>query len=231
MKRVAVNGEELACWRLDSSAPSAHLLVLHGAGQGSAERYRAICTELAKQGISSTRFDFSGHGESSAHLPNSLAKRLAEALHMLRHECGEQPLYILAASMSGEIAVRLADLLPDVVRGLVLIAPAVYAEEAWTVPFGPDFSAVIRRDQSWRSSYALSVLGRKHPPVLLLTPLDDAVIPHAVTEAILEQGAAGGLISQLELRDTGHAVGVEAAVKPHLMQMLTAAIREFVRPD
>jgi alpha-beta hydrolase superfamily lysophospholipase len=73
----------------DNTENEPTLLFLHGAGKATKERSNYIAFELAKHGIRSFSFDFSGHGESSGKLEeSSLRKRVEEAsaaLNFLNH--------------------------------------------------------------------------------------------------------------------------------------------------
>lgn len=65
---------------------------------------------------------------------------------------------VFGSSMGAYNAIRLTQL--HRVDALVLIVPGVYTPSAYEVPFGPDFSAIIRRERSWIDSDAWDILSR-----------------------------------------------------------------------
>ncbi len=75
------------------------------------------------------------------------------------------------------------------VSSLVLLGPAMYAAEAFAVPFNAGFTAIIRRPQSWESSDAWVLLSRFTGRLLLVAGACDAVIPPDVIRRIYD--AAG----------------------------------------
>lgn len=137
-------------WAAGKKPPS--LLFLHGAGTGNAVRWAPTSRHLAEQGISSVRFDFSGHGQSSGEMKNSnIAKRVEEACAVTDKFFGEEgPKYIAGSSMGGPIAARLAMLYS--VEALILLCPAAYAREAENVSFDERFTKILRTPNSWRNS-------------------------------------------------------------------------------
>jgi alpha-beta hydrolase superfamily lysophospholipase len=241
---VIAGNEHVAVWHRASRKPSvAHVLVMHGAGQSSSERYAPLCAQFAEHGVSTTRMDFSGHGHSSANTVGSLKKRLFEARQVLQRLPAyvaedAAPVYVLSSSMSGEITIRLAcDTANDsgvAVSGMILVAPAVYAEEAFDIDFGPAFTAVLRREGSWRSALTLSLLRQPHVPLLLIRPGLDTVIPPAVTDAIIENGTVGGNVEEIVFPDAGHALATETTTNVELLMQVARDCCRFMnraRPD
>jgi pimeloyl-ACP methyl ester carboxylesterase len=74
------------------------------------------------------------------------------------------------------------------VDALVLIVPGVYTPSAYEVPFGPDFSTVIRRERSWVDSDAWDILSRFEGRLLILHAEHDATIPLEISDRLF--GAA-----------------------------------------
>jgi hypothetical protein len=85
---------------------------------------------LAEQGIASVRFDFIGSGESDGRFEDmTLSSEIEDAhsvLDFLRARRGidRNRLFLLGLSMGGSIAGCVAGARPEVVRGLLLWAPA-----------------------------------------------------------------------------------------------------------
>jgi hypothetical protein len=97
------------------------------------------------------------------------------------------------------------------VAAVGLCAPAVYAPEAWEVPFGNGqgrFSEIIRTPDGWRSSRALEAFRAYEGRAVLAVPGGDAVIPPAVTEAVQDALSARARYSRFELPDAEHRLGL-----------------------
>jgi aminoglycoside phosphotransferase (APT) family kinase protein len=112
--------------------------------------------------------------------------------------------------MSGQTVADLAAHYGERVAALGLCAPAVYAGEAWDVPFGDGdgrFSALIRTPGSWRTAPALDALRAYEGRAVLAVPGTDAVIPAEVTEAVQDALAARAQYTRLELPDSDHQLG------------------------
>ncbi|MFE4666871.1 alpha/beta fold hydrolase [Streptomyces sp. NPDC056716] len=187
-------------------------VLLHGAGSGSKERLRPLLAEFAGRGCGALAFDFSGHGGSSGELRElSLRRRFAQAVDVIdaRVPAGS-PLILVGFSMSGQTVADLAGHYGDRVAALALCAPAVYAADAWNLPFddgdGP-FTRLIRTPGSWRTSPALDALRRYAGRAVLAVPGADAIIPGAVTDAVQDALAARAQFTRLELPDADHFLG------------------------
>ncbi|MEV5428973.1 alpha/beta fold hydrolase [Streptomyces sp. NPDC052701] len=188
-------------------------VVLHGAGNGNGARLRPLVLEFAAHGCHALAFDFSGHGESTGALrESSLRRRFEQAVSVIdAHAPADGPLVLVGFSMSGQTVADLVRHYGDRVAALGLCAPAVYAAEAWDVPFGDGdgrFSAIIRRPGSWRASPALDALRAYEGRAVLAVPGTDAVVPPAVTEAVQDALAARAQFTRLELPDAGHRLGL-----------------------
>jgi uncharacterized protein len=208
--RFYVDGEHLA---VEIYSPSmgcksnATVLVLHGAGQSDKSRCRTACEVLAKLGCWCVTFDFSGAGQSTHGYPLTLAKRTNEARAVLEDYCpSDLPRYVVAFSMSGHSAIELATNPMLRIRGLILCSPAIYCEEAYRIPFGPEFTACLRRPLSWRSSASPRNLAKYDGRVCLIRPLNDDVIPEDVF-SILERSIPSANFSKIVIDDASHALG------------------------
>ncbi|MFF7646345.1 alpha/beta fold hydrolase [Streptomyces canus] len=196
-----------------SAAAAAPIAVLlHGAGHGSRERLLPLLDEFVAHGCRALAFDFSGHGESSGALAElSLRGRFEQAVAVIdAHAPADGPLVLVGFSMSGQTVADLARHYGERVAALGLCAPAVYAGEAWDVPFGRgdgEFSELIRRPAGWRRSPALDVLRAYEGRAVLAVPGTDAVIPPEVTEAVQEALASRSQFTRLELLAADHQLG------------------------
>ncbi|MGN5376624.1 alpha/beta hydrolase [Streptomyces lasalocidi] len=197
----------------DGDPSGATAVVLHGAGTSSAERVLPLVREFGAHGCRGIAFDFAGHGESTGELGElSLRGRFEQAVAVIDAYAGSDgPLLLVGFSMSGQTVADLVAHYGDRVTALGLCAPAVYAAEAWDVPFGDGngrFSGIIRRPDSWRGAPALEVLRAYEGRAVLAVPGTDAVIPSEVTEAVEEALAARAQYTRFDLPDAQHQLGM-----------------------
>ncbi|USQ87914.1 phosphotransferase [Streptomyces phaeoluteigriseus] len=191
---------------------AATAVVLHGAGRSSKERLLPLFGEFTAHGCHALALDFSGHGESSGALRElSLRRRFEQAQAVIdAYVPGDGPLVLVGFSMSGQTVADLTAHYGERVAALGLCAPAVYAGEAWDVPFGDGdgrFSTVIRTPGSWRAAPALDALRAYEGRAVLAVPGTDAVIPAEVTEAVQDALAARAQYARLELPRADHHLG------------------------
>lgn len=217
---------------VDGSAVATAVL-LHGAGRGSKERLLPLLDEFVAHGCHALALDFSGHGESSGTLAElSLRRRFEQAVAVIdAHAPVDGPLVLVGFSMSGQTVADLARHYGERVAALGLCAPAVYAGEAWDLPFGHgdgEFSRIIRRPGGWRRSPALEVLRGYEGRAVLAVPGTDAVIPPEVTAAVQEALALRSQFTRLELPDAEHQLG--AWLRDHAedrRELVTALLTGF----
>jgi pimeloyl-ACP methyl ester carboxylesterase/aminoglycoside phosphotransferase (APT) family kinase protein len=191
----------------------ATVVLLHGAGNGSKERLVPLLAEFAAHGCHALAFDFSGHGQSTGLLPElSLRRRFEQAVSVIDARARvDGPLVLVGFSMSGQTVADLVRHYGDRVAALGLCAPAVYAAEAWDVPFGAGdgrFSEIIRRPGSWHAAPGLDALRAFEGRAVLAVPGTDEVIPPAVTEAFSQALARRAQFTHWELPDAGHRLGL-----------------------
>ncbi len=164
------------------------LLILHGAGQSSRERFRPIREDFWARGLASVAFDLIGHGDTGGVLrQSSLISRTQQACAVIEALSLPQPLAILAASMGAYTAVKLLE--HYTVDRLVLMVPAMYAAEAYTVPFDQGFTELIRRPRSWTASDAWDTLKSYTGRLLIVAAEHDRVIPGEVIQLIQASAA------------------------------------------
>ncbi|POX45271.1 hypothetical protein C3489_34700, partial [Streptomyces sp. Ru71] len=207
----AVGGERLSgVYGGAGDGPTA--VLLHGAGAGSKERLLPLAREFAAHGCRVLAFDFSGHGGSTGTLRQlSLRRRFEQAVAVIDACAPDGPLVLTGFSMSGQTVADLVAHYGQRVVALGLCAPAVYAPEAWDVPFGNGegrFSTIIRTPDSWRTSRALDALRSYDGRAVLAVPGTDAVIPPAVTEAVQDALTVRAQYTRLELPEADHHLGM-----------------------
>jgi uncharacterized protein len=166
-----------------SGTERARLVLLHGAGLGTRERFGPFRRGLAEQGITSLAFDFIGHGETGGHLSeSSLQSRTEQACAVIEAAGVRCPFSVLGSSMGGYNAVKLLEIYP--IENLILFVPAMYHPAAYAIPFGEAFSRIIREPQSWKGSDAWRILETFRGRLLLVSAGLDDVIPEGVLQRI-----------------------------------------------
>lgn len=221
---LSIGGEAIATDTLRHTPDQTlHALVLHGAGQSHRQRLRPLRDAMLERGMASAAIDFSGHGQSSAHHPNSLQKRLAEAQAALT-QCTQGPRTVVGVSMSGEIAMRLACRPENRIDHLVTLVGAIYDEAAFTLPFGPAFSAALRRPQSWRDAASLALIRDYPGRITLIRAADDAVIPPEVADLIADNAVSARSCRIIDLPGVDHRVSERSAQDPALRDWLAELI-------
>ena len=166
--------------RILSDCSRADLLFLHGAGAANRARFQGIRTRLSeKYRISSTAFDYLGHGDSTENaLPDSLRSRTEQAREVIERIHQTERLSLAASSMSAYTALKLTEKYQ--VADLILLVPAVYHRDAYLIPFGSGFSRIIRHDSSWVNSDAWSIMEAYTGNLLIIAAEHDEVIPREV---------------------------------------------------
>ncbi|MEU3411140.1 alpha/beta fold hydrolase [Streptomyces sp. NPDC006658] len=208
----AYDGERLS-GAVAGPAGRATAVLLHGAGNGSKERLLPFLADFAGQGCRALAFDFSGHGDSTGALAElSLRRRYEQAVAVLdAHAPADDPLIVIGFSMSGQTVADLMGHYGRRVAAVGLCAPAVYAPDAWDVPFGHGdgrFSELIRTPDGWRDSRALDVFRSYTGRAVLAVPGNDTVVPRVVTEAVQRALSERARFSRLDLPDADHILGL-----------------------
>lgn len=160
------------------------VLYLHGAGTGSRRGHHLLRNALQQRGIGSTSFDCIGHGDTGGTLAqSSVASRTRQAQAVAAARGLPEPLAVFGASMGAYNAIRFTQ--SHRVDALVLIVPGVFTPSAYEVPFGPEFSTVIRRERSWADSDAWDILSRFEGRLLVIAAEHDATIPREIPERLV----------------------------------------------
>ncbi|MEV6208481.1 alpha/beta fold hydrolase [Kitasatospora sp. NPDC051914] len=225
--RLDADGEDLAALALPPTAPATGLtaVALHGAGSSDSSRLVPLLGDLAGHGCRALALDFSGHGASTGRLAElSLERRVRQAAALIdRHTDGGE-LVLIGFSMSGQTVADLAARYGARVRAVGLCAPAVYARQAWPVPFGAGFTGIIRRPGSWRDSPALTALRGFTGRSVLAVPALDEVIPPEVTTAVGEALATRSALTRLVWPEAVHQLGRWLGEHPAQRRRFTTAL-------
>jgi len=215
------------------AASSQHILLLHGAGVSS----RATASRsglrpgLQQRGIATTSFDCIGHGDTGGELStSSLHGRTRQAEAVIAARKLAAPLVICGASMGAYNAIRLTQ--TQQVAGLILIVPGVYTPAAYDLPFGPQFSEVIRRDRSWAGSDAWDLLRQFKGDLLVIAAERDAVIPLEIPERLVlsARQARSRRLRVVADTDHHHLFPLLAAQRPAEFEELMTLMADCGRP-
>lgn len=221
-----LHGDQLHC-----AQPRTHLLLLHGAGNGQRAPFLPLRQTLQQQGIASTAFDFVGHGDTGGSLTGScLAHRVRQAETVLvASGLHTQPLALLGSSMGAYIAIRL---LGDIqCSHLILQVPGAYTPDAFAVPFGPAFSAVLRQPDSWLDSDAWDRLAGFRGHLLLVEAEHDAVIPRALSQRLHDSASQAKSRSRLLIDGAGHLLAAHWQAHPDAARCYQQHIARFLLQD
>lgn len=115
----------------------AALIIFHGFGGDSgydeSDLYSIIAKKAADCGANALRFDFSGYGKSEGRTEDvDIFREILDAIAILNYVRTlpyVTDIYLLGHSMGGVIAGMLAGLYPDVIKKLILLAPAATLKE------------------------------------------------------------------------------------------------------
>lgn len=161
------------------------ILFLHGAGTSTRRQFDPLRQQLWDNSIQSLSFDFVGHGETGGCLQSSsLENRFMQACHVIDAIRLQEPLSIVAESMSGYTAIRLLEKYQ--VKNLILFVPAVYHADSYAIPFNQGFSEIIRKPKSWLYSDAWKILQTYQGKLLICFAENDSVIPKEIIDKLYD---------------------------------------------
>ena len=168
-----------------SSDEKPDVFIFHGAGISDRTRYAKFRTFLGEENINSCAVDFIGHGETGGSMSDSsLEKRTLQAKAVINSFDIQKPLKIIGSSMSGHNAIKLTELFE--VESLILFVPGIFCTSSYSVPFGPEFSKLIRENESWQDSDAWEILGKYTGKLLIIAGEKDEVIPLHLIQKIYD---------------------------------------------
>lgn len=203
------------------------LLIIHGAGKGQRAGFYRLREHLAQHGISSLAFDMIGHGETGGEfIESSLARRTEQVLAVISQFPLAQAPTILGSSMGAYNAVKLSEIVPA--GALILAAPAAYDTAAYNVPFGDEFSAIIRQPRSWERSDAWEIMTRFEGRVLVLAAQNDTVIPPEIPARLLASASRAASRELYEIPESPHTWRDHLDKDPEQFAVVMKKIREVV---
>ncbi|MFB6212750.1 MAG: alpha/beta hydrolase family protein [Candidatus Magasanikbacteria bacterium] len=164
-----------------------YILFLYGGGKDKGkEKFKLWQDKLAKEGIGSLSFDFSGMGDAPGQMKEeSLESRISEARSAalwLRDEEPSAEFSLYGVSMGGYVALGLVDKMPEMFSSLILQAPAAYSQNAHNLPFDDSFTEELHEENSWKDSYSFKWLKEYEGRVLFVSMEKDNVIPEPILE-------------------------------------------------
>ena len=213
-----------------SNDSTADVIVLHGAGISSRQRFYSIRAKLFEHGISSLAFDMIGHGDTGGTLSeSSLKNRTLQAKSVIKSRKLPEPLSLIGASMSGYTAVKLTQDFD--VQNLILFVPAIYSRRAYSLRFDDGFSQVIREKKSWFDSDAWGILNNFRGNLLLITAENDDVIPKDVVEKIFESATISRSKVIHEVKGSPHQILGYLAERPQMLAEVIDQITNIIDND
>lgn len=160
------------------------MLFVYGGGIATTQQFfENLASYVAEKGIPSLCFDYSGNGESTGSFHEaSLEKRVQELKNALAFLDRTKPVSVWVSSMSGYIVLKALE--TEKIDILFLTAPALYAKNAYTVPFTEAFTNIIRRKNSWKNTDVCPFLESFTGKLFICIGESDTVIPEGVITLI-----------------------------------------------
>lgn len=181
------------------------ILCLHGAGNSDRSRYSALRSALQERGFGSVAFDCIGHGETGGLLAqSSLISRTNQAATVLQARDMKRPLTVIGASMGAYSAINIMQ--TRRVDSLILVVPAVYTPDAYQMPFGPEFSSIIRQDRSWVATDAWKCMEKFAGSLLVIAAECDDVIPFEIPQQLIRSASASCWKKLIVAKGAGHSL-------------------------
>ena len=107
---------------------------------------------------------------------------------------------------------------------LILQVPGVYTPQAYRLPFGPAFSAVLRQPDSWHDSDAWDCLATFRGHLLIVEASGDTVIPRTLVDKLHASATQARSRQRLLLGGAGHQLAAHwqrhPAAASHYRQLL-----------
>ena len=248
---------------IETGAEHRHIAVRQHAGAGpglfwlagyksdmKGTKAEALARWAMETGRACTRFDYSGHGESSGAFSDGTIGRWLEDALSVFEACSRGPQILVGSSMGGWLALlmvralrRRAEAPAASVVGMVLIAPAVdFTEELMWRRFTPAIKQELEEKGVWQrpSEYspepylitrALIEEGRSHLllggmietgcPVRILQGVDDPDVPWQHAVELVSRLASDDVVLTL-VKDGDHRLS-----RAEDIERLIAAVAEF----
>lgn len=198
---------------LPLSSSAHHIFSFHGAGSSSKERILYLLNEVVHQSeLGAFAFDFSGHGDSSGVLKKVSLRKREQQAHAAIEAFSADPLVLIGSSMGADTALRMLEHYNP--NSLILFAPAIYSDEAFSVPFTEKFTKIVREPESWaHASKVLSLLREYSGNLLIVTGEDDTIIPSEVIDTLYREATKASRKEVMNIPGCDH--GIHAYLQKH----------------
>jgi len=168
-----------------------HLIFLHGL-EGSSKGTKAVFLKK--------------------HFPACLTPDFTEDMHQRIDQLKalvKSPVWLVGSSMGGLQALFFANYYPDLVRGMVLVAPAVgFFEDSWCSV------AELKKIQA--------LIIPENIPCTILAGINDTIIPMAEIEALVERSPKSTLVRLLK-KDDDHQLNQSLETLLKEIKLMTSA--------
>lgn len=221
----AAGKETLAATRICSiSGRQPHVITFHGTGPTASHAgTRYILDYLARNGLSSLCFDFSGHGKSTGDMQQAtLSVRKQEGHAAAAFLDPQASPVIIGTSMGGYIAALLAPVLNP--QSLILFCPAAYPDEAMELKFGENFAAIAKRPGAYLHSPAFHALKSYRGKLLIIAAGKDELIPKEVPGLYAESAPLAGTKKLLWMDDSDHKIHTWLTLHPPERQSVLSEV-------
>lgn len=198
------------------------------------ERFTEWQKTLAQENINSVSFDYSGTGKSTGNFfASSLANRINETaaiIRWLKKNFGSKIQFtVCGGSMGAYIALGVCRIFPKSIKNLILFCPAAYAKESHSVCFGPEFTACIRKPNSWKNSLSFEGIQQFTGRVLLLVPEKDEVIPARIPPEYLRRARSASEIKYITIPAATHNLLDIKTTNSQIRRLVYKSSKEFFK--
>lgn len=198
------------------------------------ERFTEWQKTLAQENINSVSFDYSGTGKSTGNFfASSLANRINETaaiIRWLKKNFGSKIQFtVCGGSMGAYIALGVCRIFPKSIKNLILFCPAAYAKESHFVCFGPEFTACIRKPNSWKNSLSFEGIQQFTGRVLLLVPEKDEVIPARIPPEYLRRARSASEIKYITIPAATHNLLDIKTTNSQIRRLVYKSSKEFFK--
>ncbi len=234
--RVSSGGVELpASLVLPNGAVRSAVLFLPGGGNTQLEQgpllagRKAWQERIAVWGVASLAFDYRGIEGTGIELgATSLTTRTEDAVaayDVLQNAVKTKNLFAIGVSMGAVAATYLTQ--ERDLTGICLVCPAAYSPAAHAIPFGPDFTAEIRKDDDCSHYSEYSVLSRYDGRLLLAYGGKDVIIPTDIIDAYKKIVSVKNGVIQLH-PEAAHFMNKEDAPSLEAHRALAIELKKFL---
>ncbi len=206
-----------------------HAVLLHGGGSSTLEAFTPLREHLLGENISSTSFDFIGHGRTGGKLlGSSLHARVKQTLIVMKAmQIESSEAALVGYSMGAYVALHVAK--QRQIGRLALGVPAAYAPEAFDVPFGPGFSAILRRENSWQESDAFTLIRKFCGHLFVFYGSEDQVVPDAIPLTFVASAQQAASVDSYALVGGGHKLSAHYEKHPEDRETVHQRITNLIR--